>query len=466
MKLVQTVGAYGAEQVRVQHVDLRRSLNAVGRIAIGGNVERLVGVLRVIEVVRDGQRVRRRDVPVGLRQQRVVVDAMVDRLSLLLATPRAEEIEQRRPLAVGAGVDQRFVGGQRWRAHRARRADRLRQVRPLQVFVDALEGEEIKRLVPDQRPADGAARLRAAEIAERFAVRGVRRQSLEPLVVEQAALDLIGSRLGDDVDDAAGRAAELGAGAGGDHLEFLDRFERDVDRRPLPAHLLAEKAVVVVAAVEADVVEHAALSREGDFVAIGTLHDADARREREKIFELAPQNRRRFDRGLVERAGRGRAADVDRRRDRGDGDGFGDARHLHRRAETNGLANRDDHVLFHDRGKAGQLQRHRVAAGRQLQRDKAAVPIGDQAARQVGVDVADLDVDSGKDAAARVGHGRVDHTGRDLRLRGPRRGHGQRDDQHGVCTREPPHHDLLTSTVVFFRGGACTLGVLETFYLT
>ena len=47
-----------------------------------------------------------------------------------------------------------------------------------------------------------------------------------------------------------------------DHLELADRFERDVDGRALAAGLLAEEAVVVVAAVEADVVEDAALAGE------------------------------------------------------------------------------------------------------------------------------------------------------------------------------------------------------------
>ena len=95
--------------------------------------------------------------------------------------------------------------------------------------------------------------------------------------MKQAALHLVGARLGDDVDDAAGGAAELGVRAGGHHLEFLDRFERDVDRGALAAHLLAEEAVVVVAAVEADVVEDAALAGKGDLVAVRALDDADAR---------------------------------------------------------------------------------------------------------------------------------------------------------------------------------------------
>ena len=65
--------------------------------------------------------------------------------------------------------------------------------------------------------------------------------------------------------------------AGGDDLELLDRVERDVDGRALAARLLAEEPVVVVAAVEADVVEDAALSGERDLVAVRSLHDADAR---------------------------------------------------------------------------------------------------------------------------------------------------------------------------------------------
>ena len=57
----------------------------------------------------------------------------------------------------------------------------------------------------------------------------------------------------------------------------LHRVERDVDGRALAAHLLAEEAVVVVAAVEADVVEDAALAGERDLVAVRPLHDAHAR---------------------------------------------------------------------------------------------------------------------------------------------------------------------------------------------
>src|SRR6185437_3554568 len=159
-------------------------------------------------------------------------------------------------------------------------------------------------------------------------------QPLEPLEIEHAALDLIGARLGDDVDDAAGGAAVFGWGAGRHDLELLYRFERDVDGRALPAHLLAEEAVVVVAAIEADVVEHAALAGKVDLVAVGSLADADAGGQGEQVLELAPEDRRRLDRLLVERGGGRGARRFDGGRLRRDSDRFGHAGYLHARRQA------------------------------------------------------------------------------------------------------------------------------------
>ena len=150
-------------------------------------------------------------------------------------------------------------------------------------------------------------------------------QPFQPLVVEQAAVHLVRARLGDHVDHAAGGAAELRVRAGGDDLELLDGVERDVDGRALAAHLLAEEAVVVVAAVEADVVEDAALAGERDLVAVRPLHDADARGQRQQILELAAENRRRPIVGLIERRRRRRPRGIDRGRLRAHRDRLGDA---------------------------------------------------------------------------------------------------------------------------------------------
>ena len=421
MELVQLVRRHRREQVHVEDVDLRRTLGAVRRVAVGGDVERLVLVLREVEVVRGRQRVLGRHVPIDLAEQRVVVDGVLHRLPFVLPAGRAEEIQQREALTVGAAVDQRFVGADRRRADRARRADRLRQVGALQVLADTLEGEEVERLVLRQRTADRAAELFAMEIGERLAVRRLRREPFEALMMEQRARHLVRARLGDDVDDAAGGAAEFGAGAGGDHLKFLDRFQRDVDGRALPADLLAEEAVAVVAAVEADAVEDAALTRERDLVAVRPLHHADARSERQQILELAAEDRRRFDGLLIERGRRCRARDLHRRGLGRDRHGFSDTGQLHHRGESHRLSDSHDDVFLDERRKPRQLERHGVAAGRQLQGDEAAVPIGDQRAGQVGVDVLDVDIDAREHGAAGVRDGGVDDAGGDLRLRSERR---------------------------------------------
>ena len=64
------------------------------------------------------------------------------------------------------------------------------QVRPLEVAVDALERDEVERLVLLDRAADGAARLLAVELFELRAVREITGQPFEALEVEQAAVRL------------------------------------------------------------------------------------------------------------------------------------------------------------------------------------------------------------------------------------------------------------------------------------
>ncbi len=143
--------------------------------------------------------------------------------------------------------------------------------------------------------------LFAVKVFELGAVRQVPRQRFQPLKVKQAAVLLVRAGLGDHVHHAAGRAAELRRCASRNHLEFLDRFERDIDRRALAPGLLAEEAVVVVAAVEADVVEDPALTGKRDLVAVRPLDDADARCQAEEILEFASQIGDVLDRPRVER---------------------------------------------------------------------------------------------------------------------------------------------------------------------
>src|SRR6185503_2779380 len=214
------------------------------------------------------------------------------------------------------------------------------------------ECEEVEELVLLDRSAGRAAELLAVKVLKRLAVRGVGREPFETLVLEQAAVRFVRTRLGDDVDDAAGRASVLRVGAGGDDLKFLDGIERDVDGGALAAHLLAEEAVVVVAAVEADVVEHAALAREIDLVAVRSLNDADATSERQQVLELAAENRRVGDGRFVERVGGGRQRELYRRRIARTRDRLADTRRFHGRIELNGLSDRHLDVVLHQRREA------------------------------------------------------------------------------------------------------------------
>ena len=364
---------------------------------------------------------------------------MLDRLTFFLTASRAEERQQGNALAVGAGAEQGFIGGERRSGHRARRPDGLGQVRPLKLLADAFEREKVEGLVLDHRPADGSAGLLAAKVLERFVVRCVRCEALDALVVKQRSLHLIRSGLGDDVDDAASGVAELGAGASRDHLELPHRLERDVDGRTLAAHLFAEEAVGVITTVEADVVEYAALSGKRDLVAVGSLHDAHARSERQEILELAAEDRRGSNRRLVERGCSGGARRVHSRRLRRHGHRLGDAGRLHRRSESHRLANGDENVFLYQRGESGQFERHCVATRRQLERDEPSGTIGRQRACEVCVDVADLDIHAGEHSAARIEDRAVDDAGRDLRLgRGCGRHCQTKDRSREQMLR--PHH--------------------------
>ena len=187
MRLVQLGRGNRAEQVRANDVDLRRTFDSVCRVSVSGDVERLVCVLRVVEVVGDVELVRVVDLEAALREERLVVDLVFDRQSFFLIARGAHEIEQRETLAVFAAVDQRFVSDDRRVGNRARRADRFAEVRARQVFVDAFEREEEKGAILFDRTADREAILLAMEVLERLAVGGVGRQRFETLEVEGAA---------------------------------------------------------------------------------------------------------------------------------------------------------------------------------------------------------------------------------------------------------------------------------------
>ena len=305
-------------------------------------------------------------------------------------------------------------------------AQRLAEVGALEVLVDVLERDEEEHPVALDGAAHRSAELFAMKVGGRRAVRGVRRQALQTLEVEQAAVQVVGARLRDDVDDAAGGAAELRVGPAGHDLELLDRLQRDVDRRALAAELFAEESVVVVAAIEADVVVHAALPIEGDLVAVRPLDDADAGSEGEQILELAAEDRRRADGGLVERVADFGAGHVDER-GAGHRDRLRGPRHLQHGIDGDRLPHREGDVLLHVCGEPLQAHGHSIAARRKLEGDEAAVSAGGQRAHEIGIDIPDLDRGARDHRAGRIGDGALDDAGCNLRLARGRYGKDQSD---------------------------------------
>src|ERR1700674_4989639 len=142
------------------------------------------------------------------------------------------------------------------------------------MLADALAGGEKEKLVLDERAAEAAAELVAAKILQRLAVRGGRGQRFGAKVFKAGAVDGVGAGFRYDVDYATRTAAELRVGAAGRDLKLLHGFQGDIDRRALASHLLAEESVIVVASIEADVVEDAALPVDVDLVAVRSLGDA------------------------------------------------------------------------------------------------------------------------------------------------------------------------------------------------
>src|SRR5260370_780802 len=109
--------------------------------------------------------------------------------------------------------------------------------------------------------------------------------------MKETAVHTIGARLRDYVNNSASGTAEFSAGSCGYYLKFFNRFKSDIDRRALPAQLFAEEAVVVVSAIQTDIVENTTLSGKSDLIAVRSLNHAYSWRECQQVFKLAAQNR-------------------------------------------------------------------------------------------------------------------------------------------------------------------------------
>ena len=332
-------------------------LDAVCGVSVSGHVEGLVFLPGAREIVGSGQIVVGSDQPIELGERGGSVHRPLHGKPFLLIARAAEEPQQRQPLAVRVAVDQRLVlrdGGIGDRA--GLRADRRAQVVAREVARDLLDGPEIEHPVLYDRAAYRPSELLSVKIPQRFPVGGACAQSFQSLEVKKAAVQIVGPGLGDDVYDASRGPAELGAGSGGDDLEFLDGIHRDVDGGALPAVLLAEESVVVIPPVQADVVEDPSLAVEIDLVAVRSLNNADAGGQGEQVLKLAAEHGRGLYSALVQRGAGFCLCGVENRRPR-NRNGLLHRRYFQRERQRDGLAHRECKILLDQRSEAGLRDR-------------------------------------------------------------------------------------------------------------
>src|SRR6266849_184024 len=420
-----------AKPVGADGLDFRGAFDAVGGGAVGGDVKGLVGVLGPVEII------GAEDLILGVE---VVVDAPENgRVPNLVDNGKAfvrvfdrrregcviEEIEKREALALGAGgncgVGDVTAGAEHRAGDAAGSSERDTEVLAGEVFANTFASGEEEQLVLDKRAAEAAAELVAAEIIERLAVGGGGGEGFRAEVLKGAAVNVVGARLGDDVDDPACGAAEFGIGAAGHHLEFSDCFEGDVDSSALAAHLLAEEAIVVITAIEADVVEDAALAIDVDFIAVRTLGNADAGGQGEQVFKFTTQNGRLGDGGLIERRRTDRFGDLDDR-DIGGGDLLGDSRNLHGHRDGDDLTDGELHILLEDGGEAGLADGELIAARREAQKGEVAIRIGFVRLCEIGIEILGFHRGAGNASAALIDDIPLHGAAGGLRRRPSRRG--------------------------------------------
>ena len=297
MPLVQHGVGKCAEPIGTDRLDVGRPFDSVRRSAIRGNVEGLIGILGPVKVVGTEDLVLGIQVVIRASEDGGIALLMNNGESFISVLERSrkrcsvEEIEKCYALAFAARSDDRVVYADNRSCDGASRAKRSAQSGAIQIFADAFSCREEEKFVLNERTTEAAAELVAAKTIKGLTIRSGGSQRFSAEVFKKCAVILIGTGLRNDVDDPAGASAKLSVSAAHRDLKFFDRFQRNVNGRALAAHLLTEETVVVVAAVEADVVEDAPLPVDVDLVAVRTLSNADARGQCQQVFKFAPEHR-------------------------------------------------------------------------------------------------------------------------------------------------------------------------------
>jgi len=164
-------------------------------------------------------------------------------------------------LTFRAGVNDGVVHACDRGGYRASGSEGRAKIGTSEVSENLLKGAEEEHLVLNDGTAKRSSELVATEIVQRLAIRGSRRESLCAEIFEGAAVNVIGARFRNDIDDAACGSANSALAPEATTWNSLTaskvmsiaRAARRVARRK--SHCLSR-------AIEADVVEGAALTIE------------------------------------------------------------------------------------------------------------------------------------------------------------------------------------------------------------
>ena len=228
-----------------------------------------------------------------------------------------------------------------------------------------------------------------------------------------AAVELIGTGLGDDVDGGTGVASLVGREEAGLDFELADRFDGGTEDDG------ESEAFVVVNAVPEEVVGAFAIAVGEDFTAraevvwTGAGHDGapgteadagDARSEGGELYEVASIEREVGDLALLDDLTDGRAIAFDERVGGADFDGFGDAADLKLKVESGGLVDFETNVL-EDRLEAGFTGIYLIAPRGQENDSEDTIVVSNYIAGDLGVEVLDCYFSGGNGGPRLIGNG-------------------------------------------------------------
>ena len=189
-----------------------------------------------------------------------------------------------------------------------------------------IESSEEEDFVLFDGAANGGSALLLAAVGFERHHRIGRTESAVADVIQSAAVPVVGAGFGDDVDDCAASASQLGTGGIGGDAKLLHDFVGELVGGAIKAASLGEEGIVEVAAVDEEAVLESAKAAEGKIAVGGGGKVAgilrDAGREQHEVGEAASGEGEIGDGAFVDEGVDGAGIGVNEPRCAGDGDVF------------------------------------------------------------------------------------------------------------------------------------------------